>query len=340
MTARDGAEAVRHSAPSGLSGPSERVGPHGAVDRVGPHGAVDAAGPHGEVDRVGPHGEVDRVGPHGAVDRVGPHGEVDRAPRAAGPRDILVSEIFSAIQGEAALVGERQVFVRLTGCNIRCTYCDQPEALERRPGPCRVEETAGRRDWDVGSSPLAIDRVVDAVGRLWGQVPHHSVSVTGGEPLLQGNRAELLVEAFAHRGWPIMLETNGTLVAPMRRLAGTVAFVSMDLKLRSVDGGTVTPATQAEFLAAALTGGATTWVKIVIGAHTDLDEFDAGIDLVAAAAAAGAQPLEVFLQPLTPFGAATASPSPDQVLELHERALRRHPRVRVVPQTHKAIGQL
>src|ERR1700734_2937946 len=85
----------------------------------------------------------------------------------APPEDILATEIFSAIQGEAALVGERQVFVRLTGCNIRCTYCDQPEALERRPGPCRIEATAGRRDWDVESSPLAIDHVVEAVARLW-----------------------------------------------------------------------------------------------------------------------------------------------------------------------------
>ena len=51
-------------------------------------------------------------------------------------------------------------------------------------------------------------------------------------------------------------------------------------------------------------------------------------------------PVEVFLQPLSPFGVSTAGPSPDQVLQLHERALRIHPRVRVVPQTHKAIGQL
>ncbi|HEX7459911.1 MAG TPA: hypothetical protein VF279_04720, partial [Acidimicrobiales bacterium] len=79
-----------------------------------------------------------------------------RAVPAAGavPRDILVSEIFSAIQGEAALVGERQVFVRLAGCNIRCTYCDQPEALERTAGPCRIEATAGRRDWTTEASPL------------------------------------------------------------------------------------------------------------------------------------------------------------------------------------------
>jgi hypothetical protein len=49
---------------------------------------------------------------------------------------------------------------------------------------------------------------------------------------------------------------------------------------------------------------------------------------------------EVFLQPVTPFGAVDAAPTADQVLDLQERALRRYPRVRVVPQTHKAIGQL
>jgi 7-carboxy-7-deazaguanine synthase len=258
----------------------------------------------------------------------------------AGPRDILVSEIFSAIQGEAALVGERQVFVRLTGCNIRCTYCDQPEALERRPGPCRIEATAGRRDWDIESSPLPIDRVVGAVGRLWEQVPHHSISLTGGEPLLQGPRVERLIDRFRERGWPLMLETNGTLVPPMRRLIGALDYVSMDLKLPSVDGESVDPATQAAFIAASLASGAQTWVKIVIGAHTGTDEFDAGMSMVAAASAGMATPIEVFLQPLTPFGTAVDAPTPGQVLELQERALRIHPRVRVVPQTHKAIGQL
>jgi len=270
---------------------------------------------------------------------VAPPGAGPVAPPATGPRDILVSEIFSAIQGEAALVGERQVFVRLTGCNIRCVYCDQPEALERRPGPCRVEQTSGRRDWSDETSPLAIERVVGAVGRLWDQVPHHSISLTGGEPLLQGTRVERLARELAGRGWPVMLETNGTLVPPMRKLADTVAYVSMDLKLRSVDGETVAPTTQSTFLGAATAGGATTWVKVVVGPDTDLDEFDAGIAMVAAASD-GPVPIEVFLQPLTPFGVATTAPSPEQVLALHDRALRIHPRVRVVPQTHKAIGQL
>ena len=62
--------------------------------------------------------------------------------------------------------------------------------------------------------------------------------------------------------------------------------------------------------------------------------------MVAEASAGRTDPVEVFLQPLTPFGDASKAPTPNQVLELQERALRTHRRVRVVPQTHKAIGQL
>jgi len=257
-----------------------------------------------------------------------------------GPGDILVTEVFSAIQGEALLVGERQVFVRLTGCNIRCTYCDQPEALDRVPGPCRIESTAGRRDWSVRDSPLPIEGVVDAVGALWDQVPHHSVSLTGGEPLMQGARVERLVRRLSANGWPVMLETNGTLVAALRRVASHVAYVSMDLKLASVDGQQVAPETQDRFLAAALDSGAAVWAKVVLGPDVDPGELEAAVARVAAASAGRARPVEVFLQPLTPVPTAPVAPSPAQVLELHERALRIHPRVRVVPQTHKAIGQL
>ena len=271
---------------------------------------------------------------------------------APAPDDILISEIFSAIQGEAALVGERQIFVRLTGCNIRCGYCDQPEALERRPGPCRIEQTPGRRDWQVRDSPLPVASVVRAVDSLWQHLPHHSISLTGGEPLLQSRRVVALAEQMAERGWPVMLETNGTLTPALTRILPWLTYVSMDLKLPSVDGERVASATQRGFLDAALSAGITTWVKVVIGAATDRDQFDEAIDTVARAAAEGRGPVgktrsgrsasgpEVFLQPVTPFGSVQGTPTPDQVLELHERALRRYPRVRVVPQTHKAIGQL
>ena len=255
------------------------------------------------------------------------------------PVDILVSEVFSAIQGEAALVGERQVFVRLTGCNIRCSYCDQPEALEKQPGPCRIERTPGRRDWDMGQSPLVAIDLVEVVDRLWQAFPHHSISLTGGEPLMQSGRLATLLPMLASADRPVMLETNGTLVPALRRALPWLRYVSMDVKLTSVDGEHVDTATQRLFLETALRSGVTTWVKVVMGPSTDLSEFDDAVSMVAEVAAdAGTSP-EIYLQPVTPFVGTTA-PSPAQVLELHERALRRYPRVRVVPQTHKAIGQL
>ncbi len=259
-----------------------------------------------------------------------------------GARDeVLVSEIFSAIQGEAALVGERQVFLRLTGCNIRCNYCDQPEALERRPGPVRIEQTAGRRDWEVGESPLAVADVAAAVGRLWHQVPHHSVSLTGGEPLLQSARLTALLPALAGAGMPIMVETNGTLPGGLVRVLPWVTYASVDLKLPSVDGERVDPGVQRRFLAIALDGGVTTWVKIVVSASVAVDELDAAVAMVAdETARARVAPVEVYLQPVTPFAGVGVAPTPSHLLDLQARALRIHPRVRVVPQTHKAIGQL
>jgi organic radical activating enzyme len=108
----------------------------------------------------------------------------------------------------------------------------------------------------------------------------------------------------------------------------------------------VAPDTQRRFLETAVGSGTTTWVKVVVGATTDPVQFDRAVDMVASVAdhrggdvRQEALP-EIFLQPVTPFGTVGEAPTPDQVLELQERALRIYPRVRVVPQTHKAIGQL
>jgi 7-carboxy-7-deazaguanine synthase len=254
--------------------------------------------------------------------------------------DLLISEVFSAIQGEAALVGFRQVFVRLAGCNIRCSYCDQPEALHLRPGPCRIEQTAGRRDWSVGDSPLAIDDVIASVERLWHDVPHHSISLTGGEPLVQAQRLVSVLPLLTSTDRAVMLETNGMLVGSLRRVLAWITYVSMDVKLHSVDGADVDPDTQREFLDTSLRAGVTTWVKVVIGPTTDPDELLEAVAMVGDTAdRTGTEP-EIYLQPVTPFAAVDRAPTPEHILDLHDRCLRRYPNVRVVPQTHKAIGQL
>lgn len=248
--------------------------------------------------------------------------------------ELFVSEIFSAIQGEGAYVGCRQVFLRLQGCPYRCAYCDQPEALEKRPGPYRYEQTAGRRDFVTASSPVAASQVVEHVDALWRALPHHSVSVTGGEPLMQAGRLAELLPLLAARGHRIYLETSGTLVEGLVRVLPWVAHVSMDIKLASVDGVAIDPEIQRRFLEVA--AAADVFVKVVIGPATAEAELDRALRMVVATAPGTV----VYLQPVTPAGTVSAGPTPEQMLEHQRRALSVHPDVRVVPQTHVLMGQL
>lgn len=105
---------------------------------------------------------------------------------------LRINEIFHSLQGEADAVGYPTVFVRLTGCPLRCQYCDTEYAFH-----------AG--DW------LDID---DIITRVRGYGAQH-VCVTGGEPLAQPNCLKLL-ERLCDLGFNVSLETSGALdIAPV-----------------------------------------------------------------------------------------------------------------------------
>ena len=98
-----------------------------------------------------------------------------------------VNEIFYSIQGESSWAGFPCVFVRLTGCNLRCTYCDTQYA------------------YDEGEEMLLADII--------GQVAEYRsplVEITGGEPLLH-KETPLLVSRLLDMGYRVLLETNGSL---------------------------------------------------------------------------------------------------------------------------------
>jgi organic radical activating enzyme len=151
---------------------------------------------------------------------------------------------------------------------------------------------------------------------------------------MQSERLAVLAPLLKARGHRLFLETNGAMVDALARVLPFVDDVSMDVKLDSVDGQAVPLAKHRRFLA--LAAERDVYVKIVVGPDTAPAEFDDAVAMVAATAPS----CTIYLQPVTPFAAVMRPPSPGQVLELHERALRAHPDVRVVPQTHKVIGQL
>jgi len=255
---------------------------------------------------------------------------------------VLVSEVYSAIQGEGPLVGTRQVFLRLQGCNLRCCYCDQPEALDLRPGHALVEQTPGARDFARLRSPAPLEELATVVERLLRQLPHRAISLTGGEPLVQAQAVATLASRLHASGLaPLWLETNGTRPAALRPLLPFLRWVSMDWKLPGTDGERDQRARARRFLAeAASAEGVEVIVKVVVGGRTAPEEVGSAFDAVEAEAPGCVivlQPVEPVVSPLGTWP--VVRPEPAQMLRLQAEGLARGLDVRVIPQTHKQLGQ-
>jgi 7-carboxy-7-deazaguanine synthase len=249
-----------------------------------------------------------------------------------------VGEVFSGIQGEGLYVGERQIFVRLLGCNLRCAYCDTTWA--REPALyCRVERTPGGRDFEEHANPLNDTDLAAFVGRL--NEPsglHDAVSITGGEPLSQPEFVRDLARQLRQIGLRVHLETNGTLAAALALVIDSVDVVAMDVKLPSAAGLDCWD-DHAAFLDAArplATGDSRLFVKAVVGQPTTEQEIVHACRMIAAVSPR----IPLVLQPVTEVNAGPASPSPSAVLQLQAIAKQFLASVRVIPQMHKLMGQL
>ena len=100
---------------------------------------------------------------------------------------LKVNEIFYSIQGESTHAGRPCVFVRLTGCNLRCSYCDTRYAYEEGGG-------------------MEIGHIFEQIAPFGCRL----VEITGGEPLLQED-TPILIESLLDDGYEVLLETNGTM---------------------------------------------------------------------------------------------------------------------------------
>ena len=117
-----------------------------------------------------------------------------------------ITEIFYSLQGEAKEVGIPTVFVRLTGCPLRCNYCDTAYAFK-------------------GNNPLSIESIMEQVAKY----NTHYVCVTGGEPMAQRN-CLILLDTLIEAGYKVSMETSGSIdISPVNKKVSVV----MDLKTPS-----------------------------------------------------------------------------------------------------------
>ena len=122
-----------------------------------------------------------------------------------------IKEIFASIQGEGPYIGYKQLFVRFCGCNLNCNYCDTEFGASE-------------------SEKYSADELANIIKE---NLDCHSVSLTGGEPLLN---VKFLKEFLPKCELPIYLETNGTLYGELAEVIDFVTYVSADIKLPSCTG--------------------------------------------------------------------------------------------------------
>ena len=122
-----------------------------------------------------------------------------------------IKEIFTSIQGEGPYVGYKQLFIRFCGCNLSCKYCDTDF------------ESFRAKEYSANELKEVCAQYSDC----------HSVSLTGGEPLLN---VQFLKEFLPDCPLPVYLETNGTLAKELNELIEYITYISADIKLPSVTG--------------------------------------------------------------------------------------------------------
>lgn len=243
-----------------------------------------------------------------------------------------LEEVFASIQGEGLRIGQRHIFVRFTGCDLRCKFCDTPAAAkgpdrEGKQRFCRAQKSLHSFEYEEVPNPVTASDLTHLCSRLALQgIARPVISLTGGEPLLQ---KEFLLDWLprVRKDYTIYLETCGIDYGPLKELRDYIDVVSMDMKLPSSTGLRSLWNEHREFLAAAL--GKELFVKAVVTGDTTVEDVKAAATLIAGAG----QTIMLIIQPAS----GPLAPSSAKLLMLQQAVLGMVRDVRIIPQVHKAL---
>jgi organic radical activating enzyme len=223
-----------------------------------------------------------------------------------------VHEIFTSIQGEGIFSGKRQLFVRFFGCNIKCAFCDTAQ------DPLDLKEYSVSDLFGLirdRASPRSI----------------HSISLTGGEPLLQAEFLKAILPKLKQCAYRIYLDTNGIMVKELAGVIGYIDIVAMDIKLPSSTGLGGYWKEHSEFLKAAMEKPV--FVKAVVTNKTTYEDFYKAVTLVRNKNSH----IAFIIQPVSPL--LDIAPVDVKMLEVFKNVASEHLyNVKVIPQMHKLYG--
>lgn len=245
----------------------------------------------------------------------------------------ILGEIFASIQGEGPLVGRRQIFIRMAGCDLSCSYCDTAR-FRNHVDECRIETHPGSGRHRLVPNPMSLEEVMEQIYLL--RSPGlHSVSITGGEPMCQPEFVKALAGACRSSGLKVYLETNGFSAEKFGDLAKVIDFASIDIKLQShgsctEDRHQELMENELECIRISALNGIRTIVKMVILDETEPQELEYACSRLQGLDAT------VVLQPAS----GECNPTNLKMLRLQDLASEylSPENVAVIPQVHKIMG--
>lgn len=232
-----------------------------------------------------------------------------------------IVEIFKSIQGEGLWIGEGQIFLRLAGCNLSCKHCDTDYAI-LIPQKYKIEDNNYR------NNPVSLAETIETIKGYGSSLT--TVSITGGEPLLQIDYLRTLLPILKREGYKIYLETNATLPKQLASILEWIDIVSADIKLPSFTGEADIPKEHQEFLKIAKEKDL--FVKVVVTEETIIDEISMAIDIVRGVN----MNIPLIIQPAMNNGKSMENQG--RLLDFYDYAAKRLTNVRLIPQIHKLMG--
>ena len=217
---------------------------------------------------------------------------------------VKIKEIFESIQGEGTYVGYKQLFVRFCNCNLKCNYCDT--------------EFSSDKDFKEYDPCLLADKI-NSFNFI------HSVSLTGGEPLLA---SEFLKDCLPRINKKIYLETNATLAEKFLEVKPFIDIVSADIKLESATGIRNSYIFHDKFFENCR--GVETFAKIVFNSKITVDEIKSCCEL------GKKYNIELILQPeMNGDKMSVTSQFASQILD---KFIQKYENARLIPQVHKFLN--
>lgn len=234
-------------------------------------------------------------------------------------------EVFTSIQGEGLYAGTRQIFIRFAECNLNCQYCDTKYSFTK-PHSAKFENTPFSQNFYEERNPIPafkLNEYIDLCYTLDSAI--HSISLTGGEPLLQVEFLEFFLSMYKKKRI-FHLETNGTLPENLKQVVNLVDFISMDIKLNYLSD-TSFLAKQAEFINLAYEKPLQ--VKTVITRQDNINDFKKAVSMINEVS----KDIPLIIQPDS-----KDMPEINFLILLQKEAANKLKDVRILPQIHPFLS--